>query len=398
MALRAVVRLEFLESIRPPLLMNLLRTHANWCINYNITLYNPAYLAEHPLEPLASDPSWVSKVYRFINREHPQPLASILLQIRDLSHDPEIDYFGDAISFDPVNPPLTPAERALLVYDRDPTLFQRAHLSALPVRPCNFVEFSGPKPSSFDAESPARIAELQTVLGAWFRQKHCTSYCDVHALQMAEEVRWGIIHGRRPRSHGQIEYRDNDDPARRVSTYIPDQHDLAILCLNSGRLLVNARSMDEVELYRQRLGEVYWGHTDHFALTHVYSLKPFQLQGEQIFSCDDVEGIERVELRQIDFQKPQANTVSFNIKGKNLRQDLPPGTIDRFLEDYAVHCVKLACYADKTSDPQLITIRPPNRIAFDIRADNSAAFKYLIAKGMMSVDLKQASLFSRPRR
>lgn len=379
MALRPIVRLDFLESIRRDLLIQLLGPSSEMCKRYGIVLQT------------SDSQSWGAKnVYQFIHREYPQPLTSILLQVRDLSEDPDVDYFEEDLTFESVQPPWTAAERALLVYLHNPTQFQKAHLSALPIKPCNFVEFSGPKPAFFDAEDSARILEFKRAVGAWFDRKHCTNHCEVYALQTAAEVRWGIVHGRRPRSQGKIKRKHSPDTSRKVSTFFPDQHDLIILCMNTGRLLINARNMDEVDLYRKQIGEIYWGHVDQFTVTPIYSLKPFQAEGERIFSCQDIQGIERVELRQIDFRKPQAKTVIFNLKGKHLCQDIP-GTVDRFLKDFAVNSIKIACYADKKSEPQMLTVKPPNRISFDVRAENSAAMKFLIARGIMTIDLKKST-------
>lgn len=388
MALRPVVRLDFLESIRRDLLIQLLKSNSEACKRHGIVLQTSD----------SESQAWDARsVYQFIHREYPQPLTSTLLQIRDLSEDPDVDYFGEELGFESAQPPWTAAERASLVYLNNPIQFQKIHLSALPVRSCQFVEFAGPTPASFNAEDPARVLEFQRNVGAWFDHKHCTNHCEVYALQTSAEVRWGIVHGRRPRSQGKIKCKNGPDTSRKISTFFPDQHDLIILCLNTGRLLINARSMDEVDLYRKQIGEIYWGSTDQFAVTHIYSLKPFQAEGEMIFSCKDIEGIERVELRQIDFRKPQAKTVTFNLKGKHLCQDIP-GIIDRFLKDFAVHSIKIACYADKKSEPQMITVKPPNRISFDVRTENSAAMKFLIARGMMTVDLQQAPLFKTSRR
>lgn len=396
MALRPVVRLDFLESMRPLLLIQLLQPYEKYCINYDIALSDTDHTTNPDSVPSAFGAEWMPKVYRFINREQPQPLTRILLQIRDLAQDPDIDYFGNSVPCDSMNPPLTPAERALLAYVQNPNAFQRIYLSALPSKPCSFIEFLGPKPEPFNAEDPAKVEALQKEFGVWFRQQHCTHFCDIHALQMPEEVRWGIIHGRRPRSHGFI---DNiEDPERRFSTFFPDQHDLIILCLNSGRLLVHTRSVDEAEQYRRRLGHIYWGNVDHFALANIYSLNAFQMQGEDVFSCANIEGIDRIELRQIDLKKPQTNTILISLRGKNIQQDIPEGTIGKCLNEYAVHRVKLACFVDQQSEPQLISIKPPNRISFDLRSDNSAAIKYLVAKGMMSAELGASAVFNGVRR
>lgn len=390
MSFKPVMRLEFLESIRSHLFAKLLEPYRDTCTRYGIILPQ--------LEQTSNSFAWDAKnIYQLIHREYPQPLTSILLQMRDLSEDPDVDYFRNTLVLEPANPPWTAAERALLVHLQNPALFQKSHISALPIRPCQFVEFAGSKPSTLDAEAPERILELRNILAEWFDQKHCTNYCEVYALQTNDEVRWGVIHGRRPRSQGKIKRKNNSDPLRKIDTFFPDQHDLAILSLKTGRLLLNARSMDEVELYRRHLGEVYWGSTDYFAMTQIYSLKPFQLEGESIFLCGDIDGVERIEVRQIDFRKPHAKSVTFRLGGRHLCQDLS-GTINQFLKSFSVHSMKIACFADKNSDPQLVTIKPPNRIAFDMRTDHSAAMKFLIAKGMMSVDVKQASLFGKPRR
>jgi hypothetical protein len=382
MALRAVVRQDFLESIRPMFLISLLKACEPLCERHHVGFS----------EADTSDPGWIGRVHKMLNREQPQPITQALLQIRDLSSDPDIDYFADDLPPEDHISPLTPAERALLVHLREPDQFQRAYLAAMPAKPCRFLEFISPKPAPFDAETPNRVLALQQALAEWFERKRCTRFCEVHVLQTQDEVRWGIIHGRKPRRYAFIQSQE-ESVERKLSTRYPDQHDLAVLCLKTGRLLIHARGADEIEQYRRLLGDVYWGDTEHFVVSNIYSLAPFQLRGDQLLSCVGVEGLRKVELRQLDLKKPQSRSVLFSLRGQDLVGDTPDGTIHRFLRDYDVHCVKLACFVDGHEEPRVVTIRPPNRVALDLRLDNGPVIRFLVSKGLMTLDPRQASLF-----
>lgn len=381
MALRAVVRQDFLESIRPMFLISLLKACEPLCARYGISLCDAD----------TSDPSWTMRVHKMLNREQPQPVTQALLQIKDLSSDPDIDLFADE-PMPEAHAPLTNAERALLVYLSQPDQFHRAYLAAMPAKPCSFTEFISPRPAPFDAETPSRVQALQQAFSEWFERKRCTRFCEVHVLQTQDEVRWGIIHGRKPRRYAFIQSQDAG-VERELSTRYPDQHDLVVLCLKTGRLLIHTRTMEEMELYRHTLGVVYWESPDHFARTNIYSLTPLRQHGGEALSNTGYEGVRKVELRQLDLKNTNGKNAVFSIRSQDLLQDIPREMLNTFLLTHDVQCVKLACFVKDQAEPRLVMIRPPNRVAFDLRVDNGPVLRYLVDKGLMSLDPKQAPLF-----
>jgi hypothetical protein len=68
-----------------------------------------------------------------------------------------------------------------------------------------------------------------------------------------------------------------------------------------GELQINACSPQEKELYRTMLGKHLFGSEEMFPGADKYTLAPLRADGAASLACDDVEGIEWVRLREVQF-------------------------------------------------------------------------------------------------
>ena len=129
-------------------------------------------------------------------------------------------------------------------------------------------------------------------LGRWFSERNRTAFCDVRVLETEREVRFLIIHGRPMRNQGAIE---TDEQRGRV-IYVPDKHDLIVFDRNTGRLAVNAQFAREQNLYRDAIGEAFWGDAEHFRAAPVFSGQPLLDLGSAAVDTYGVPGVEQVVL------------------------------------------------------------------------------------------------------
>ena len=68
-----------------------------------------------------------------------------------------------------------------------------------------------------------------------------------------------------------------------------------------GEIRMNAETKGEKELYRKKFGLHLFGNEEFFSERSRFDLEPLRQIGEEALLCDDVEGIEYVRLKEVQF-------------------------------------------------------------------------------------------------
>lgn len=83
--------------------------------------------------------------------------------------------------------------------------------------------------------------------------------------------------------------------------YRPEKHDVVVYDPAIGEIRINARSKGEKELYRTRFGLHLFGDKEFFPGKSKYTLEPLRTDGKASLACTDIDGIEWIRLREVQF-------------------------------------------------------------------------------------------------
>lgn len=372
-----IVRLDLLEAVRPELLLRFLRPFAT-------------YLAARaiPLDDLVVSPEWLGALHRVLNAVDPQMPAELqqaLLDIADLTTDAAHEQVlalarHQQLSLFTVNARTTPEDLAFVVYLDHRDVFHAAHARTQSSEVRKFVEFvardrTPPRASA----AGGRRALLAQRLGQWFSERNRTAFCDVRVVETDTEIRFLVIHGRPPRSHGAIE---SDERRGRVS-YVPDKHDLLVVDKRSGRLAVNAQYPREQDLYRRALGAVYWDDEEHFSLAPMYTGQPITELGSAALAAHGVPGVVRVALRELTIASEGAVGEAITLIGIDVGP-LLDGGLGRLVRRHGVVAAfRLELCLVGRRRPVRLDIRVPSHLSFDRRVGSDVVREYLLEAGFM---------------
>jgi hypothetical protein len=111
-----------------------------------------------------------------------------------------------------------------------------------------------------------------------------------------EEVRFLVEHGqpckREPSRKG----------PRSTSTFFrPEKTDVVIYDVSHNELRINASTFADVREYRALFGRHIFGGDDRFVFAEKYTLDPLQKDGRDALNCRDIPGMDRVDLREIEY-------------------------------------------------------------------------------------------------
>ena len=317
-----LVRLDLLESVQPELLRRFLRPFAAYLGGRGVVLDGAPF-----------DDAGLELLHRTLNSVDPAmptDLQQGLLDIADLTSESAHEQVlsiahQQQLSLFTLNARTTPEDLAFAIYLDHRDLFRTAHARAQSSEVRRFVELVGKDtapPGSLG--SGGRRALLAKRLGNWFRERNRTAFCDVRVVDTADEVRFLVIHGRPPRSHGAIE---SDDRRGRVS-YVPDKHDLLVFDRRTGGLAIHAQFPREQEFYRRALGAVYWNDEDHFAMAPLFSGQPLSELGSAAVAPLGVPGVAAVALRAITVSSEAVAGEAITWVGPDVAANLDSGSGD----------------------------------------------------------------------
>lgn len=372
-----LVRLDLLEAVQPALLVRFLRPFAAYLGGCGVLLEHTCF-----------DGAWLERLHRTLNAvdpEMPPDLQQGLLDIADLTSESAHEQVlsiahQQQLSLFKLNARTTPEELAFAIYLDHRDLFRTVHARAQSSEVRRFVELVGKDAAPpVSLGSGGRRALLAQRLGTWFRERNRTAFCDVRVVETEEEVRFLVIHGRPPRSHGAIE---SDERRGRIS-YVPDQHDLLVFDRRTGRLAIHAQFPREQDLYRRALGAVYWDDEEHFEAAPLFSGQPLSDLGSAAVEPQGVPGVAAVALRSITVASEAVAGEAITWVGANVAANLDSG-VGRLVRQFGVvTAFRLDVGLTGRQRPVRVDVRVPNHISFDRRVGADVIHEFLLEAGFM---------------
>lgn len=317
------------------------------------------------------------------DEEMPSDLLEALYVLDDLADESGHDRLLDeadrqGININGLGDDLTPGEFAIAVRDAHPGLVRVCHEKTIFRKIKNYQEYQSLDGRVLSlAALKAKRVELEDALAPWFEARNRSRACEIYVYEEKGEVKLQITHGRPVRTEGSI---DKKLQRSRVA-YRPQKHDSVIYDKATRVLKINAQTVGEKDLYRQKIGDVLFGDPNYFPEGDLYTLDPLRKGTASLATVDGVQSVRLTEVwiqlddeqRFVQISRAYSLIKSIEDHGK---PNLAEGKITRasFLIKYT-----------SGGRPRKLEIRPSNVAIFDRDRDGVAAEAFMRANGFLKV-------------
>jgi hypothetical protein len=289
---KSFARPDLLKTIHPKHLTSLLEPHGHFLEGRGFRV--PAG-AEQELDCLA-----LAGILAQPDEETPSELVEALYVIESFSDDQHFDELltlAEAAGLE-VSDEETTVDLAVRLYLHDANLLERKLREQLCGRRRTFESYRLADPTSgIEADNlPANLAPLEADLDRYFESKKRGGHSRVIRKDAASEIRFLVQHGqtckREPSRKG----------GRSTCTFFrPEKTDVVLLDLVHREMRINASSVPDLREYRTLFGRHLFRNDDFFVFAEKYTLEPLQTLGEAALACGDIEGIESVKLKEVEY-------------------------------------------------------------------------------------------------
>lgn len=270
----------------------------------------------------------------------------------------------------------TPAEVAIAVWLRDHDLLERKHAEHALIRPRSFEYYQSKQPPrALEPPSRKTLAALEADLDDWFETKLRGRGCRVFVYPRGAETWFLVRHG---------------DPFKREPSlkdgepssvfYRPEKNDVVVYNHQLGELRINAASKGQKDLYRAKFGLHVFDNEEHFPGMGKYTLEPLRERGRGSIACGDVEGLDWVVLKELQWVwgGPQAEVETRKARDLFGAFEARNGKIpDRPRLQSAKFEVKFA----SAKRPRMVTVRPSNIAQYTRVPDSELIEEWLSRRG-----------------
>lgn len=191
----------------------------------------------------------------------------------------------------------TPADVATQIWNAKPELLIERAVRSLAFQKSSFMYFLGKaaKKRALPATPDPEMKKLETLMDPWFESKQRGKGARVFAYPRTDKVWLLIRHGMPMTREGKHE----DDGSAGVAFYRPQKHDVVIYDADQDVLAVNADTKGARTLYRESIGLVLFGDKDYFGEGEIFTLAPIRDDRADCLVSSDIDGIDRVRLREV---------------------------------------------------------------------------------------------------
>jgi hypothetical protein len=370
---KSFARPDLLKTIHPKHLANLLEPHRRFLEDRGFSL--PAG-GEQELDCLA-----LAGILAQPDEETPSELVEALYVIESFSDDQHFDELlalAEAAGME-VGEEETTVDLAVRLYLHDANLLERKLREQLCYRRRTFESYRLADPASgMEVDNlPLDLTPLEADLDRYFESKKRGGHSCVVRKDAANEIRFLVQHGqtckREPSRKG----------GRSTCTFFrPEKTDVVLLDLTHKELRINASSEPDLRQYRTLFGRHLFRSDDYFVFAEKYTLEPLQKAGELALKCRDIEGIESVKLKEVEYAWGGAFEHTETHRAVDLFKALP--LIRRGLE--CEPAIRKAVFEVKLTGERrarTVTIKAGNRSGY-VRGDEAMVIeRWLRARGFV---------------
>ncbi len=289
---KSFARPDLLKTIHPNNLTNLLDPHRRFLEDRGFRF--PAG-ADEELDCLA-----LAGILARPDEETPSDLVEALYVIESFSDDQHFDELlamAKSVGLE-VGEEETTVDLAVRLYLHDSRLLERKLREQLCDRRRTFESYRLADPASgMEVDNlPQDLTPLEADLDRYFESKKRGGHSHVIRKDAANEIRFLVQHGqtckREPSRKG----------GRSTCTFFrPEKTDVVLLDLTHKELRINASSAPDLRQYRTLFGRHLFHNDDYFVFAEKYTLEPLQIAGELALNCRDIDGLESVKLKEVEY-------------------------------------------------------------------------------------------------
>lgn len=315
------------------------------------------------------------------DEEMPSDLVEALHVIGNFSGD---EYSNDMLALAQevglqIDGDVTTPDLATRIYLHDPQVLERKEREQLFERRKTFESYRAADPEVAIAinELPSDLSPLEADLDQFFESKKRGIGCRIIRKDSPGEVRFLVQHGqtckREPSRKG----------AQSTCTFFrPEKTDVIILDLLHNEMRINASSVPDRRQYRASFGRHLFGDENRFVFAEKYTLAPLQRDGELALTCRDIDGIETVRLREVEYAWEGAFDHVETHRAEDLFKAL--ALIQRDMEKQA-HISRAIFKIKLTGEkrPRTVTIRTGNKSGYNRGEEATMIEDWLRARGFV---------------
>ena len=374
--LRRFANAASLKAIGPQHLLEFLEPYRPYFENRDLTL---------PTSPASDGLDYERLVYVLMSpgTDTPEALLDALFFVNEMSADECMDILLEeaetkGLSLDGKLDP-TAADVAVQVFLQDRQLLERKHAEQYLTRARVFEYFqtqARPVPA-FKQPSWVTLVALEYDLDDWFEKKKRGRDSRVFVYPKGDSIWFLVRHGDPFRREGSL---DGDQMSSVF--YRPEKHDVLVYESAVGELRMNACNKGEKETYRVEFGRHVFGNEDFFPGTGKYTLEPLRRDGAVSIVCTDVDGMDWVRLREVQFLRGGTEREIEIRKANNLFAALE-GRGQSMLASAPILRASFHVKFTDAKSPRIVTIRPSNIAQYTRDSDADVVEDWLQKRGFI---------------
>lgn len=276
-------------------------------------------------------------------------------------------------------PDPTPTDVAIQVFLQNRRYLESKHSEQFLTRARTFQYYQTEDIGRADFVPPTEetLRALERDLDEWFvKHKRGRGSRAFHYIR--DDGVWFLVrHGEPYKREGSIEAGESSSVF-----YRPEKHDVLIYQPATGEIGINAGTKGEKELYRTLFGLHLFGSEDFFPGDGKYTLDPLKTQGADSLVCSDIEGIEWIKLRELQFFWGGAHKEIVIWRADDIFAML----VDKERTIHANAPIIKASFQIKFEDaknPRTVSIRPSNIAQFQRDDDGTLVELWLQKRGFI---------------
>ena len=377
--LRRFANAASLKAIAPQHLLEFLEPYRPYFENRDLTL---------PTSPASDglDYERLVSVLMSPGTDTPKKLIDALYFVHEMSADECMDILLEEAESNGLSlegkPDPTAVDVAVQVFLKDRQLLERKHAEQYLTRPRVFEYFqteARPIPT-FKEPSWVTLLALEFDLDNWFEKKKRGRGSRVFVYPKGDSIWFLVRHGEPFRREGSL---DGDQTSSVF--YRPEKHDVLVYESAVGELRMNACNKGEKETYRVEFGRHVFGNEDFFPGTGKYTLEPLRRDGAVSVVCTDVDGMDWVRLKEVQFLRGGTEREIEIRKAKDLFAALEETGRSMPARAPILRASFHVKFTDAKS-PRIVTIRPSNIAQYTRDSDADVVEDWLQKRGFIEQD------------
>lgn len=373
-SLRRFAHPRVLQSISPPVLLEVLKPHADFIASKGFDLPQPdGTISDFDYLMLTSilmkpDERMSASLIDALFFAHEMGTDQMMNKLLDLAKSLELDIPCES----------TPMDVAMRIWIRDSLALEKAHSEQHISRSRTFEHYQADVPVPFGEPDDHRLAEMEAALDVWFENHKRGANTRVFVYPGEDEVWFLIRHGDAYKRESAVEGYNS-----KGVFYRPEAFDVACYVPSMGELRIHTKNKGEQSLYRRELGKLVSGDYSFFPGLDKYDLSPIVYDGEKSLVVRDIDGIDWIMLIEVRVEKLRAHyKLLTTYTAPNVFFALRDGNI-QIRPNEIVTKAKFKVKFTGEDKPRTITITPPNKLQLCRDTDSALIDVWLRKRGFV---------------